>query len=313
MEYSAGKRYNMNKEKKERETRMSMRQKLCAEGVIAAQYTQNGWFVKVKPAFSINKVIFSFVMKGKAGDGFDIYMDLDRFDNWVDDIQSRILLRVLAEEKAANEQYPKNYKYVTGENGEKSVGICNSSKGASFVINGCTVKDGAKVYANVPVDFDWLRTMAKYYRRCVESEGVFENYAKTLMEAANAYHQNVPKDQETEHSEAEEPAPQEKPAAPSPAQEKPEGKQSPSTVSVTVFTDGEFTDTKDGGSYILAKTQDDDSCYVVFSQDLIKSLGKRYDLMKTSIRSGKSFRMKVTGEEKTNSKGVKSLVAEKIS
>lgn len=301
------------KEKKEKEARMSMRQKLCVEGVIAAQYTQNGWFVKVKPAFTINKVIFSFVMKGKSGDGFDIYMDLDRFDNWVDDIQSRILLRVLAEEKAANEQYPKTYKYVTGENGEKSVGICNSSKGASFVLNGCTVKDGSKVYANVPVDFDWLRTMAKYFKRCVEIEGVFENYAKTLMEAANAYHQNVPKDQETEHTE--EPAPQEKPSDPSAhAQEKkPENTQQSSSVSVVVFTDGEFTDTKDGGSYILAKTQDDDSCYVVFTQDLIKSLGKRYDLMKTSIRSGKSFRMKVTGEEKKNSKGVKSLVAEKIS
>lgn len=151
----------------------------CAEnGLIAEQYTQNGWFVKIKPIFSLDKknefaynrptILFSFVEKGKKGSGFDIYMDIDEFDLWADDVLdiNRTFKRTIEAEAQAGQKYPETYKYVTGSNGEKSVGFCKSTvKGAFATINGCTVKDGKKVFANVPVGYNWLRICMKWYRR----------------------------------------------------------------------------------------------------------------------------------------------------
>lgn len=151
----------------------------CAEsGLIAEQYTQSGWFVKIKPIFSLDKknefaynrpsILFSFVEKGKKGAGFDIYMDMDVFDLWADDVLdiTRTFVKTIEAESNSGEKYPKAYKYVTGTNGEKSVGFCKSTvNGAFATINGCTVKDGKKVFANVPVDYNWLRICMKWYRR----------------------------------------------------------------------------------------------------------------------------------------------------
>lgn len=151
----------------------------CAEnGLIAEQYTQNGWFVKIKPIFSLDKnnefaynrptVLFSFVEKGKNGFGFDVYVDMDVFDLWADDVLdvSKTFKKTIETEAQAGEKYPVTYKYVTGSNGEKSVGFCKSTiKGAFATVNGCTVKDGKKVFANVPVDYNWLRICMKWYRR----------------------------------------------------------------------------------------------------------------------------------------------------
>ena len=149
----------------------------CAEnGLIAEQYTQNGWFVKIKPIFSLDKknefaynrptVLFSFVEKGKNGSGFDVYVDMDVFDLWADDVLDRTFKKTLEAESQAGEKYPVTYKYVTGSNGEKTVGFCKSTaKGAFATVNGSTVKDGKKIFANVPVDYNWLRICMKWYRR----------------------------------------------------------------------------------------------------------------------------------------------------
>lgn len=151
----------------------------CAEnGLIAEQYTQNGWFVKIKPIFSLDKknefaynrptVLFSFVEKGKKGSGFDVYVDMDVFDLWADDVLDigRTFKKTLEAESEAGEKYPVTYKYITGSNGEKSVGFCKSTaRGAFATVNGSTVKDGKKVFANVPVDYNWLRICMKWYRR----------------------------------------------------------------------------------------------------------------------------------------------------
>lgn len=172
---------------------ISRRQEMANEGVINAQFTQKGWFVKVKPAISIHKIIFDFVEKGKNGSGFAIYVDLDTFDNWVDDILDRTMLRVLASEKEANESYPKFYKFTTGENAEKSVGIANSTgNNGGYVINATTVVDKKKVYANVPVNYDWLKTTAKYYRRVTKASEVFEKIALDTYNSSNKYHKESP-------------------------------------------------------------------------------------------------------------------------
>lgn len=148
------------------------------EGIIAAQYTLKGWFVKVKPVFSLDgknsfaagkpSVLFSFVEKGKKGSGFDVYVDMDVFDLWADDVLdvTHTFKKTIEAEKAAGKQYPETYKYVAGKNGEKSVGFCPSTANGAFAtVNGVTVKDGKRVYANVPVDYNWLRTTMKWYRR----------------------------------------------------------------------------------------------------------------------------------------------------
>lgn len=176
--------------------KLSRRQDLANEGTINAQYTQNAWFVKVKPAFSIHKILIDFVEKGKNGSGFGIYVDLDLFDNWMDDVLSRTFARMLRAEAESGEKYPKYYKYVTGENGEKSVGFANSTgKSGGYVINGSTVVNGSRVFANVPVDYNWLATTAKYYKACVKEAQVFEALARTIVEASQKYHQETPDDQ----------------------------------------------------------------------------------------------------------------------
>lgn len=170
------------------------------EGIIGAQYTQNGWFVKLKPILSTNKkntfaynkpsILFSFVEKGKKGAGFDIYVDIDVFDNWSDDVLGipEKFRKTIEAERAAGSTYPKAYKYVTGNNGEKSVGFAPASKGFA-VINGVTVKDGAKQYANIPVDYDWIRTVCKRYRRIVR---VWQaEMAKLTLQNALSYSSNL--------------------------------------------------------------------------------------------------------------------------
>lgn len=167
------------KPKNDQNTKKCKRVSASLNGVIAEQYTLDGWFVKVKPIFSLDpknafaynwpSIEFSFVKKGSNGEGFDIYMDMDIFDLWADDVLDKTFMRNIESERAAKKQYPEIYKYVTGSNGEKSVGFCPGRNGSSIVINGCTVKDGKKVYGNVPVSYDWIRTLMKWYRRVTKS------------------------------------------------------------------------------------------------------------------------------------------------
>ena len=48
-----------------KENKTTARQNMASEGVLNEQYTLNSWFVKVKIAFGIDRVVFSFVEKGK--------------------------------------------------------------------------------------------------------------------------------------------------------------------------------------------------------------------------------------------------------
>lgn len=161
----------------EQSSKQSKRITASANGVIAEQYTLDGWFVKVKPIFSLDpknafaynwpSIEFSFVKKGSKGEGFDIYVDMDVFDLWADDVLdvSKTFLKTIERERSSGNSLPDTYKYITGSNGEKSVGFCPARKGNGIVVNGCTVKDGKKIFGNVPVSYDWIRTMMKWYRR----------------------------------------------------------------------------------------------------------------------------------------------------
>lgn len=112
------------------------REALAQEGTFEVSYGKE-WFVKIKDALSIGKVVFSFVNKHNAKDEhFDIYLDVNRFLALCADFESRVAFRVLAEEKAAGEKYPKFYRFLSGENGERSIGIGPSDVKGAIVLYG---------------------------------------------------------------------------------------------------------------------------------------------------------------------------------
>ena len=130
------------------------------EGTIAAFYTLEGWFVKIKQAYEIEKVCFSFVMKNKKGEGFNIYMNFDKFDNLCDEILSGVFAQKLASD---NGKYPNAFKYVCGTNGVNEISIGKGSK-SPIVIQGRVKTKNMNAFVPV-LNYDELCTMAKWFRR----------------------------------------------------------------------------------------------------------------------------------------------------
>lgn len=101
-------------------------------GCIEQDYTLNGYFVRVYPAFSIDKVRFSFVKRNTGGkEAFDIYVDTWIFQNLCDEILSGAFARKLAKDKG---DYPTAFQYTTGENASKHLAI--GAGKAGLVISG---------------------------------------------------------------------------------------------------------------------------------------------------------------------------------
>lgn len=157
------------------EERKKCNRELAAEdGCLNSAFTLNKWFVKVRPCYGIGKVCFSFVLKTQKAEekgkiSFDVYMDMDEFDNWCDDILDRTMAKQIALERKNSADKP-FYTFTTGENGSykmsfgfstvSDVNICGKGKHKE---SGKPV--GNYLTANVPVNYSWLRTLAKYYRR----------------------------------------------------------------------------------------------------------------------------------------------------
>lgn len=101
-------------------------------GCIEQDYTLNGYFVRVYPAFSIDKVRFSFVKRNTGGkESFDIYVDTWIFQDLCDEILSGAFARKLAKDKG---DYPTAFQYTTGENASKHLAI--GAGKAGLVISG---------------------------------------------------------------------------------------------------------------------------------------------------------------------------------
>ena len=129
--------------------------KMLMDGCIAEWYTLKGYFIRVYPAFAIDKVRFSFVEKGTKGQGFDVYINTVSFMLLCEDIRSGRLLRQI---EADNGQHPSAWSYRTGENGSKSVAIGKSRSGTPLVQGRDTMQ---KKNAQVPLDsYERLREMA---------------------------------------------------------------------------------------------------------------------------------------------------------
>lgn len=89
----------------------SKRRIYAEEGLLNAAFTLNGWFVKLKPAYAIDKMVFCFVKKNtKAAQSFNVYMDLDDFDIWMSDIENFRMKRIIDEEGKAKKHCRKHIK-----------------------------------------------------------------------------------------------------------------------------------------------------------------------------------------------------------
>lgn len=158
-----------NNKKEHPNSRTSLLKNCC----YAAFYTLKGYFVKVKPALTIDKVVFSFVKKGTSGKGFDIYVDVDKFDLLCDSILSKELTKFLpgsSLEKPA-------WDYTTGDKGNKTLKIFQGNSG--IIING-HISD-TKQAGNVPVNYDDLRILAKWHRKI--SARYYDQLVETCINA----------------------------------------------------------------------------------------------------------------------------------
>lgn len=171
----------------------SKRRIYAEEGLLNAAFTLNGWFVKLKPAYAIDKMVFCFVKKNtKAAQSFNVYMDLDDFDIWMTDVESFRMKKIIDEEGKAKKTLPETYKIVTGEKGAFTVGICKSSNGDGYVINGHGKKKEKGSYvgdfmnAFVPVSYDWLRITAKYYKMTVKKH--FDELSDLILLESSRQH-----------------------------------------------------------------------------------------------------------------------------
>lgn len=153
-----------------------MKKKEAQEGVIAAFYTLNGWFVKIKQAYAIEKVCFSFVKKGEKGAGFDIYVNIDVFDNLCDEILSGEFAQKLAADHGA---YPAAFKYVCGQNGANELSI-GRGKSQPIVIQGRNKSKKYNAFVGI-LDYGELKTMAKWFRRT--SETYFKEMSDLVINA----------------------------------------------------------------------------------------------------------------------------------
>jgi hypothetical protein len=176
---------------------MSYSEEAAKDNSIFTMWTKK-WGIHVRPWYSMDKLKFSFVdvgAKGK-GDSFDIYMDIVKygfpcFRKWSNDIlgSSRRFERIMADEAKNGEKYPNYYKYVTGEKGDKSVGICNSSKGGNYVINASITRNGKKIFANIPIEFGDLQLLAENFERTyADRQRVLDDYrAQAELETSSHY------------------------------------------------------------------------------------------------------------------------------
>lgn len=237
-----------------------------SQNAIIEMWTETRGF-KVYTAYGIDKLKFSFIEKGAQGKGnsFDIYMECLRdgtqcFDNWAYDILHGRFEKALYAEKQAGEKYPKAFKYVTGEVGEKTIGIMNSSSNTGYCINASIPNpnkknkddnEPAKLYCNFPVSFHDLRHLAERY---LDS---YSDRKKELEEIRKKASQRK-NEKEPNNSEATTqdtaPIPKEEPKASKearPVSEKKEKKPTPKTTAVEYKTKSVLSE--DGkGNYTLS-------------------------------------------------------------
>lgn len=142
-----------------------MKRDEAKEGDIGCFYADKS-FLKVKQAFGIDKICFSFVKKGTNGDGIDIYLPIDEFDLLCDKILNNTLHKKILEEKQKNVEYPGAYTCPVGKDGSKKICI-GAGKASAVCIQGSVKTDNGK-NNNIFIGTTYkdLVIMAKWWQRC---------------------------------------------------------------------------------------------------------------------------------------------------
>ncbi|MBP3784495.1 MAG: hypothetical protein J6I68_14715 [Butyrivibrio sp.] len=260
-------------------------------------WTQN-WGIKVYPAYGIDKLKFSFIEKGASGKGksFDIYMECLRdgaqcFDNWAYDILHGRMERILANEKQAGEKYPKAFKYTTGENAEKSIGIMNSTNGGYCINASVPGEDGKKIFCNIPISFHDLRHIAEryvvsYQKRKDELEQIREKAAKDQANWRNsqdAASQEVPKEQQNVQPQAEAP--------------KPSNVVEMTKAKFKVKAKAPLADSKDGWKTLRVLDASGKERTVAFGPKAIEKTGKRWTEFINHLSAHPAAEFTITAQE----------------
>ena len=170
-------------EKMEKEERKSKVREMAEQGEFAAFYTLKGWFVKVSPAYGIDKVRVAFVQKGTSGKvDFEVYVPIPEFSYLCTQVKSFRMERLIAREHEAGVSNPECFKYVTGENGQKYFAVGSGMKPGSVVLQG---KSGSQ-FANVACSYQDLWIMADWFFRT--SEAWYKEMAKKIVTESERYH-----------------------------------------------------------------------------------------------------------------------------
>jgi hypothetical protein len=261
-------------------------------------WTQN-WGIKVYPAYGIDKLKFSFIEKGTSGKGksFDIYMECLRdgaqcFDNWAYDILHGRMERILANEKQAGEKYPKTFKYTTGENAEKSIGIMNSTSGGYCINASVPGEDNKKVFCNIPISFHDLRHIAEryvisYQKRKDELEQIREKAAKDQA--------NWRSSQDTVPQERHED--QHKNSQPQTETPKPSNVVEMTKAKFKVKAEAPLADSKDGWKTLRVLDASGKERTVAFGPKAIEKTGNRWNQFLNHLNSHPGAEFTITAQE----------------
>lgn len=154
-------------------------------GLLFAAWTQK-WGLKVYPWYSMDRIKFSFIEKGASGKGKSCDVCVNTVKDYAftfEDFKHEFLhdietpydfLQTMAYEKEhpvknkAGVQMPGRYRFVTGKNGEKYVGIMPSSDGKGYVICGQAVVNGTYVHPMIRVSYYDLYHIVKAYDETYE-------------------------------------------------------------------------------------------------------------------------------------------------
>ena len=266
---------------------ISLFEEQMKNNVILEIWTQE-WGLKVYPAYSIDKLKFSFIQKGAAGKGksFDIYMECMKdgaqcFDNWAYDILHGRFERTMQAEAQAGEKYPKFYNYATGESAEKSVGIMNSTRGG-YCINASVPGEKGKNYCLIPISYHDLRHLAERY--LVSYKVRKDELEQLRCESARNWNKDNDADIQNNISETQNAVPAQKEApktAPAPEKvsenvqnnepAKKEKKPTPPTTSIELKTASTLTDTGKGDMSLKAFDKKNNELTFVFPKEYWES------------------------------------------
>lgn len=281
-------------------------EKQMSENAIFETWTKT-WGLKIYPAYGIDRLRFEFIEKGSAGKGntFRIFIECFRdgaqcFDNWAYDILHGRFERTLANEKMNKAKYPNAYKYITGENGEKSLGIMNSTTG-EYCINAPVIgKDGKpvfildekgnkkQIFASVPVSFHDLRHIAEWY--LISYQDRKRELEQIRKKAAEEWHDSDEPSSSDSAQTSSEPkeAPATKPQNDAPKQ-KTQKRPTPATKKIQLKTQSTLSNDGKGNFLLSAIDIENNTAEFVFPKEYWKS--EKYG------KVGEEFKEKATKEK----------------